>query len=84
MAAIVFDQVTVGNFPLARLPIREFKVPGAPFELAPFPIFGLAALASDLSPGANYISTYQPFNLSFTAIPTIPTESVPVLSLIHI
>jgi hypothetical protein len=82
MAAIVFDQVTVGNFPLPRLPIREFKVPGAPFELAPFPTFGLAALASDLSPGANYISTYQPFNLSFTAIPTIATESVPVVNII--
>lgn len=82
MAAIVFDNITVGNFPLPRLPKRELTVPGAPFELAPIPIFGLSALAKDLSPGANYISTYQPFNLSFTAIPTIPLETVPIVTII--
>ena len=73
MATLLVDGLTVGPAPLPGPPTANPALPGAAIELRP--------VANKLpdgegGPNTNYISTYQPFTLTVSAIPTAPLEVI--------
>jgi hypothetical protein len=73
MATLLADNLTVGPPPLPGPPLANPSLATATWEFRPVP----ASLDLDQAgPNANYITTYQPFNLSISAIPTLPEEVI--------
>lgn len=73
MATLLIDGITVGAAPLPGPPLANATLPTATWEFRPVP----STLPSGESgPDANFITTYQPFELSVSAIPTSPTEVI--------
>lgn len=73
MATILVDDYTVGYAPLPGPPVANLLLPTATYEFRPIP----ASLdLTQAGPGANYITTYQPFDISISAIPTVGGEYV--------
>lgn len=73
MATILVDGITVGPAPLPGPPTANPILPGANFEFRP----QAGTLPSGESgPNTNYISTYQPFSMTVSAIPTAPLEVI--------
>lgn len=75
MAIIPFTP-NFGTFPLGGTPPRTFDAPFAPYEIFPTPNPSINAEAKDLSPVGNFVSTYQPFQVSIAAAPNIPFEVI--------
>lgn len=73
MATILVDDYTVGYAPLPGPPVANLLLPGATYEFRPVP--GSLDL-TQAGPGANYITTYQPFSISIGAIPTVGGEYI--------
>ncbi len=73
MATLLTDNFTVGTAPLPGPPLANPSLATATWEFRPVP----ASLDLDQAgPNANYITTYQPFQLSVSAIPTSPNETI--------
>ena len=73
MATLLVDGLAVGPAPLPGPPTANPVLHGAAIELRP----QAAALPDGQSgPNTNYISTYQPFSLSVSAVPTAPLEVI--------
>jgi len=78
MATLLVDGLTVGPAPLPGPPTANPAIPSATWEFRP--------VANKLpdgegGPNANYISTYQPFTLAVSAIPTAPLEVITSLTI---
>jgi hypothetical protein len=77
MATLLADNLTVGPPPLPGPPLANPSLATATWEFRPVP----ASLDLDQAgPNANYITTYQPFNLSISAIPTFPDEVISTIT----
>lgn len=75
MASVLEDNITVGRPPLG-MPGREFPaIPSGVFEFKP-EVTPTTFDPEEFGNGDNYISTYQPFALSVTPIPTLPDEVI--------
>lgn len=73
MATLLVDGITVGPAPLPGPPTANPTLPPAAFEFRP----QAGTLPSgEGGPNTNYISTYQPFTLTVSAIPTAPLEVI--------
>jgi hypothetical protein len=73
MATLLVDDYTVGYAPLPGPPVANLLLPGATYEFRPIP----ASLdLTQAGPGANYITTYQPFSIYIDAIPTVGGEYI--------
>lgn len=77
MATLLVDNITVGVAPLTTPPIANSTLPTANWEFRPIPT---SLDLTQSGPGANYITTYQPFDFSITAIPTAVGEVISSLT----
>lgn len=73
MATLLVDGITVGPAPLPGPPLANATLPTATWEFRPVPT---TLPSGESGPSANFITTYQPFQLSVSAIPTSPTEVI--------
>lgn len=71
MATLLVDNQTVGIAPLPGPPQANLSLPGATWEFRPIP-----DNPAEQETNINFISTYEPFTLSITAIPNLPEEVI--------
>jgi hypothetical protein len=74
MATLLVDNFTVGPAPLTVPPLADATLPPATWEFRPSPL--TSGDLTQIGPNANFITTYQPFSLTVTAIPTAPLEVI--------
>lgn len=79
MATLLVDNITVGPAPLTVPPLANPTLPTATWEFRPSPL--TSGDLTQIGPSANFITTYQPFNLAITAIPTAPLEVISGLTI---
>lgn len=75
MASVLEDNITVGRAPLPMSGRTFPSIASGIYEFKPT----VSPTSTDLEEygnGDNYISTYQPFSLSVTAIPNLPEEII--------
>jgi len=72
MATLLVDGITVGPAPLVGPPKADSKLPTATWEFRPT----IPPSTEETEAENNFISTYQPFNLPITAIPSLPDEII--------